>query len=142
MRRIVWVAVTILIMICILGYGLHTMKRIDRVNQERREKEAGERFASQIAVVTETQTIWGQLRAGQETTTTVAGTDENGSEAATSMEPSESMTGDVQQTETETVNHGMVKATLSAQEADPPETDLPAPADEQTTAEPVAVALP
>lgn len=137
MRRIVWVAVTILIMIGILGYGLHTMKRIDRVNQERREKEAGERFASQIAVVTETQTIWGQLRAGQETTTTVAGTDENGSEAAPSMEPSESMTGDVQQTETETVNHGMVKATLSAQEA-----DLPAPADEQTTAEPVAVDLP
>lgn len=62
MKRVVWVAVTILIMIGILGYGLHTLGRIEEVNQQRREKEAGSDFVAKIAMTTATTSIWDRLR--------------------------------------------------------------------------------
>lgn len=63
MKRIVWAAVAMLVMVIILGIGLHTLNEIDRKNKEYREKEAGQAFASQIAIVTETTSIWDRLRA-------------------------------------------------------------------------------
>lgn len=82
MKRIVWVAVTILIMIAIMGVGLHTLNRIEDANQQRREQKAGEDFASKITVETETTSIWEKVRASQDAATeTPAGesaTDENG----------------------------------------------------------------
>ena len=66
MKRIVWVGVTILIMICIMGFGLHTLNHIDDVNQARREKERGEDIAYQIVMTTATTSIWERLRATTE----------------------------------------------------------------------------
>ena len=62
MKRVVWVAVTILIMIGILGYGLHTLNRIEEVNQQRREKDAGEDFVAKITMTTASTSIWDRLR--------------------------------------------------------------------------------
>lgn len=70
MRRIVWVAVTILVMLGIMGFGLYTLNHIDEVNKKRREKEAGEKFASTIVMTTATTSIWDKVRASQETTGT------------------------------------------------------------------------
>ncbi len=69
MKRIVWIAATILIMICILGYGLHTLNKIDEVNKKRREKQAGKALASQIVMTTATESIWDRLRATTEVST-------------------------------------------------------------------------
>ncbi len=69
MKRVVWVAVTLLIMIGILGYGLHTLDRIDEVNRQRREKEAGNDFVAKIAMTTASTSIWDRLR---ETETSVS----------------------------------------------------------------------
>lgn len=66
MKRIVWIAAAILVMICILGYGLHTLNRIDEVNKKRREKQAGQALASQIVIATATESIWDKLRATTE----------------------------------------------------------------------------
>ena len=66
MKRIVWIAAAILVMICILGYGLHTLNKIDEVNKKRREKQAGEVLASQIIMTTATESIWDRLRATTE----------------------------------------------------------------------------
>ena len=87
MKRMVWIAVAILVMIGILGYGLHTLNRIDQVNKERREKEAGEEFAAQISVTTETQSVWDKVRSSQETTTVV--TDANGDAVPVQEAPTE-----------------------------------------------------
>ncbi len=62
MKRVVWVAVTLLIMIGILGYGLHTLNRIEEVNQQRREKEAGNDFVAKITMTTASTSIWDRLR--------------------------------------------------------------------------------
>ncbi len=69
MKRIVWIAVTILIMIAIMGFGLHTLNQISEVNQQRHEKEAGEEFAAKVVMVTETTSIWEKVRENQEKTT-------------------------------------------------------------------------
>ena len=73
MKRIVWVAVAILIMIGILGYGLFTLRHIEEVNQKRREKQAGEKFAATVMMTTATTSIWDKVREGQETTSTETG---------------------------------------------------------------------
>lgn len=62
MKRVIWVAVTVLIMIGIMGFGLHTLNNIEEVNQRRREKEKGEQLASQIAMTTATTSVWDMLR--------------------------------------------------------------------------------
>lgn len=73
MKRIIWVAVTILIMLGIMGYGLHTLNHIEEVNQKRREKEAGEKFAATMMMTTATTSIWDKMRAAQATTSTSTG---------------------------------------------------------------------
>ena len=68
MKRMIWIAIAGLLMIGILGYGMHTMKHIQEVNRQHREKEKGEKFASQILMTTETTSIWDKVRVSQETT--------------------------------------------------------------------------
>ncbi|MBR3630729.1 MAG: hypothetical protein IKN55_09740 [Oscillospiraceae bacterium] len=68
MKRIVWVGVALLIMVFILGMGLHTLNDIDRKNREYRERREGEAVASRIAIIPETTTVYDRLR----TTETVA----------------------------------------------------------------------
>ena len=65
MKRVVWVAVTLLIMIGILGYGLHTLNRIEEVNQQRREKEAGNDFVAKITMTTASTSIWDRRQENQ-----------------------------------------------------------------------------
>ena len=48
MKRMVWIAVAMLIMIGIMGFGLHTLNRITEVNKERREKDKGEAFVAKF----------------------------------------------------------------------------------------------
>ena len=62
MKRIVFVAVGILIMLVIMGWMLHSMAHIDEINQRRREKDAGEALASQIITTAATTSIWDSLR--------------------------------------------------------------------------------
>ena len=129
MKRTVWFAVTILVMICILGFGLHTLNNIDEVNQRRRDKEAGKVIASQIAVTTANTSIWDKLR---ETTTVTSDTmppetDENGDPVT--LPPGETLAPD------ETLAPG---ETAPAGEETPDSAgELPvvpdAPAQEQTT---------
>lgn len=66
MKRIVWVAATILIMICIMGYGIFSMKQIEKVNQERREKESAKQAVSQIVLVTETTNVYDRYRSTED----------------------------------------------------------------------------
>lgn len=138
MKRIVWVSVAILIMICILGLGLHSIKQIERTNQERREREAGEQFASQVAIVTETTNIWDRVRSQNETTTAVVSTDANGSEY-----PAQEM---------QTDENG-APAEITPAQGEPLTTDAAAPADtltgmqpepqrEQTTVETIIIQIP
>ena len=78
MKRVIWVGVTLLIMIAIMGFGLHTLNHISDVNQQRREKEEGEALASQfIGTGSPTTNVWQAIRQEQETTVE-AMTDENG----------------------------------------------------------------
>ena len=91
MKRIVWIAAAILVMICILGYGLHTLNKIDEVNKKRREKQAGEVLASQIIMTTATESIWDRLRATTEASTAVQNPENN--EAPIEM-PSEAVYDD------------------------------------------------
>ncbi len=78
MKRVIWVGVTLLIMIAIMGFGLHTLNHISDVNQQRREKEEGEALASQfIGTEAPTTNVWQAIRKEQETTVE-AMTDENG----------------------------------------------------------------
>ena len=62
MKRIVWIAAALLIMIGIMGYGLYVMRNISEVNRERREKEAAKHDASQIVMTTEATNIYDKLR--------------------------------------------------------------------------------
>ena len=78
MKRVIWVGVTLLIMIAIMGFGLHTLNHISDVNQQRREKEEGEALASQfIGTEVPTTNVWQAIRQEQEITVE-AMTDENG----------------------------------------------------------------
>ena len=78
MKRVIWVGVTLLIMIAIMGFGLHTLNHISDVNQQRREKEEGEALASQfIGTEAPTTNVWQAIRQEQETTVEAI-TDENG----------------------------------------------------------------
>ena len=62
MKRIVWIAAAMLIMVGILGLGLHAINDIDKKNKEYRQQKEGEKVASMVAVVTETTSIWDRLR--------------------------------------------------------------------------------
>lgn len=70
MKRIVFVAVGILIMLVIMGFTLHSMRNIDEINQKRREQDKGEAIASRMVVTTATTSIWDSLRATETETET------------------------------------------------------------------------
>ena len=81
MKRMVWIAVAMLVMIGIMGFGLHSLNRITEVNKERRQKDKGEAFVAKILETTTTTSVWDKLRAKQEaneTTFLEESTDENG----------------------------------------------------------------
>ncbi len=65
MKRMIWVAVAMLIMIGIMGFGLHTLNKITEVNKERREKDKGEAIVARILETTATTSVWDKLRAKQ-----------------------------------------------------------------------------
>lgn len=91
MKRIVWIAVTVLIMLAILGFGLHTLNNIDEVNKRRREKEAGQNMAPLIAMTTATTSIWDKLR---ETTETATETDTEETQDGSDFSDPEAFTTD------------------------------------------------
>lgn len=62
MKRIVFVAVGILIMLAIMGYTLHSMSHIDEINEKRREQQKGEALASRLVTTAVTTSIWDSLR--------------------------------------------------------------------------------
>ncbi|MBR1555568.1 MAG: hypothetical protein IJ644_09295 [Oscillospiraceae bacterium] len=62
MKRIVFAAGAILICLVIIGIMLHSMARVDEINQKRREKNKGEALASRIITTTATTSIWDALR--------------------------------------------------------------------------------
>lgn len=62
MKRIVWIAAALLVMIGIMSYGMYTMRHISQVNQQRREQEAAKDYAAKIVLTTETTDIWDKLR--------------------------------------------------------------------------------
>ncbi len=112
MKRVVWIAVTILIMIGIMGYALHTMKNISKVNQERREKEAAKQEVSQIVIVPETTNIYDKLRP-TETSETAEG-------EAVPLE------GETETTEQPGVMHAASVTTAAPEEAEETEASMPA----------------
>lgn len=66
MKRMIWIAVALLVMIIIMGIGLHTLNHITEVNKERREKDKGEAIVAKILETTATTSIWDKLRAKQD----------------------------------------------------------------------------
>ena len=71
MKRIVWIGVALLIMVLIMAFGLYTLNGIDRKNKEYRERKEGEAFASQVAVVHQTTSIYDKLRVTETSTEVV-----------------------------------------------------------------------
>ncbi|MBD5143611.1 MAG: hypothetical protein HDT22_08415 [Ruminococcus sp.] len=74
MKRIVFVAVGILIMLLIMGFTIYNINHIDEINQKRREQDKGEAIASRMVATTATTSIWDSLRA---TETEMGNTEEN-----------------------------------------------------------------
>ena len=71
MRRIVWIGAALLIMVGIFGYAMFTMRGIEQVNQERREKNAGQEIVNDmIAATTATTSVWDRLRTTETTVDT------------------------------------------------------------------------
>ncbi len=85
MKRMVWIAATLLIMIAILGFGLHTLNDIDKKNKEYREQKEGQAVASMIAVIPATTSVWDRLRA----TETAAAVDAAPAPAPANEQPAE-----------------------------------------------------
>lgn len=75
MKRIVFVAVGILIMLAIMGFTLHSMTKIDEMNQKRREQKEGEALASRLVTTVATTSVWDALRTTE--TETIPGNSEN-----------------------------------------------------------------
>lgn len=63
MKRIVFVAVGILIMLLIMGFTIYNINHIDEINQKRREQDKGEAIASRMVATTATTSIWDSLKA-------------------------------------------------------------------------------
>ncbi|MDE5737325.1 MAG: hypothetical protein K2H93_03055 [Oscillospiraceae bacterium] len=62
MKRIVFVAIGILIMLLIMGFTIYNINHIDEINQKRREQDKGEAIASRMVATTATTSIWDSLR--------------------------------------------------------------------------------
>lgn len=73
MKRMVFAAIGIFVMLVIIAWSLHSMAHINEINQKRREKKEGEAIASQLITTTATTSIWDVLRE----TETTAMTEEN-----------------------------------------------------------------
>ena len=112
MKRIVFAAVGILIMLVIMFFSIYTINHIDEINQRRRDKKAGEELASQLITTTATTSIWDALRPTETETLENSENSDNpentgGSptEAVSQEEPSESPfaeTASIPQGQTET----------------------------------------
>ena len=97
MRRIVWIGAALLIMVGIFGYAMFTMRGIEQVNQERREKNAGQEIVNDmIAATTATTSVWDRLRTTETTVVTgeteaepVETDDPNGMQEAQILNPTE-----------------------------------------------------
>ncbi|MDE6729906.1 MAG: hypothetical protein K2J71_03925 [Oscillospiraceae bacterium] len=77
MKRIVFVAAGILIMLVIMGFTLHSMTRIDELNQKHQEQQKGEALASRLVTTVATTSIWDALRATESETVAPAENPEN-----------------------------------------------------------------
>ena len=71
MKRIVWISVALLIMVLIMAFGLHTLNDIDKKNKEYRQRKEGEAFASKVAIVPQTTSIYDKLRVTETSTDVV-----------------------------------------------------------------------
>ncbi len=85
MKRMIWAAVAMIIMVAIMGFGLHSLNRITEVNKQRREKDKGEAFVAKILETTVTTSVWDKLRAKQDAENSSANdnsvqVDENGNQ--------------------------------------------------------------
>ena len=67
MKRIVFAAGGILVMLVIIFFTLHSITHIDEINQKRRDKNKGEEMASRIITTTATTSIWDAIRQAAET---------------------------------------------------------------------------
>lgn len=77
MKRIVFVAVGILIMLAIMGFTLHSMSHIDELNQKHRDQQKGEALASRMVTTAVTTSIWDSLRPTETEAVTPEETSEN-----------------------------------------------------------------
>ena len=106
MKRIVFAAIGILIMLVILAFTLHSMSHVDEINQKRRDKERGEAIASKmIDSTTVTTSVWDRIRQ-TETETVSENPEESGetqesglSEEETAVFPDEENSTEAPQTE-------------------------------------------
>ncbi|MDE5883603.1 MAG: hypothetical protein K2H29_00745 [Oscillospiraceae bacterium] len=87
MKRIVFVAAGILIMLVIMGFTLHSMTRIDELNQKHREQQKGEALASRLVTTVATTSVWDALRSTE--TETIA-PEENSENSENLEQPLES----------------------------------------------------
>ncbi|MDE7121527.1 MAG: hypothetical protein K2O42_05140, partial [Oscillospiraceae bacterium] len=62
------VAAGILIMLVIMGFTLHSMTRIDELNQRHREQQKGEALASRLVTTVATTSVWDALRSTESET--------------------------------------------------------------------------
>ena len=62
MKRIVFIAVGILVMLGIIAWMLYSIAHVDEINQQRREKNRGEALASRMITTTATTSVWDALR--------------------------------------------------------------------------------
>ena len=105
MRRLVWIGAALLIMVGIFGYAMFTMRNIEQVNQQRREKDAGNDVVAQIVATTETTNIWDMLRPTETETgeTEAVGDTENPDSMKRAVNPDETETTEEEFSETDTV---------------------------------------
>lgn len=89
MKRIVFAAGGILIMLVIIFFTLHSMAHIDEINQKRRDMNKGEAQASRIIMTTATTSIWDALREAAATEEVPPVTDENGEAVQETQSPEE-----------------------------------------------------
>jgi hypothetical protein len=136
MKRIIWIAVALLIMILILGFGLHTLNRISDVNRQRREKDAGEEFAAKVVMTTATTSIWDKVR----TTTEPLPTDENGNPIETQETSETENSGAMAPPEGNDPEQESTEAPVIEEGESIPET-APDAVPEQTTTESIVITI-
>ncbi len=61
MKRIVAIAAAILVAMLIIGYTIHSINQIDKINRKNKEKEEAKDFAVIIAQTTAGTEVWDQI---------------------------------------------------------------------------------